>query len=201
MVSRETVPWARVAGELGRHLSDRQTELLETFRDWLIAEAIPGGGLGPNEANRVDTRHLADSVLFSWFLDTPDEVWDLGSGVGLPGIPLAVLFPDTRVVLIDRSARRIDLAGRAIRVLGLPNAEVRTGDITRLEGTVGHVVSRASLPPEQLGEHAARLLLAGGTAVVGGSWSAPPKVEGWSTEEVVSDALDRTVWFLIMRRQ
>lgn len=186
---------------MGRPLDRDQIHALRAFREWLLGEALPGGGIGPNEKTRVDTRHIADSLLFSHFLGKPELVYDLGSGVGLPGIPLAILYPDTRFVLVDRSQRRVDMVERAIRVLGLANTEVRCTDIASLEEGLDHVVSRASLPPEQLGGLLTNLLRPQGTAVAGGSWRSPPTADGWVTEEVHSDALDRTIWFLIMRQQ
>ena len=58
----------------------------------------------------------------------PDEVLDVGTGVGLPGIPLAILFPETMVTLLDRGGRRVRLLHRAVRVLGLPNVVIAQGD-------------------------------------------------------------------------
>lgn len=200
-VSRETALWARVATELGRPLNSGQTQSLETFGKWLTTEAVASGGIGPNETSRIDSRHLADALLFARFLDQPDQIWDLGSGVGLPGIPLAILLPGTRFVLIDRSAKRVDLINRAVRVLRLDNVESEIADITNLDGDVDVIVSRASLPPDQLTGPVMACLRPGGIAIVGGSWRSPPVVDGWVTEEVRLDALDRTVWFLMMRRQ
>lgn len=176
-------------------------ESFETFGWWLANEAMVSGGIGPREVDRIDTRHLADSLIFAHFVTNPDVIWDLGSGVGLPGVPLAILFPETRFVLIDRSRRRTDLVNRAVRMLRLENVEVELADITKLDGEVGVMVSRASLPPGQLTGPVNAHLRPGGIAIVGGSWQAPPMVDGWVTEEVRLDALDRPVWFLMMRQQ
>lgn len=186
---------------MGRPLDPAQIESMATFRQWLVTEAVRAGGIGPNETDRVDARHISDSLLFSRFIADTGEVWDLGSGVGLPGIPLAILLPSVDFVLIDRSARRVDLITRAIRVLQLENVEVRLGEIAALRGDVEHIVSRASLSPERLTTPVRTLLRPGGVAVVGGSWRKPLMAEGWITEEVRVDALDRAVWFLMMRQQ
>jgi 16S rRNA (guanine527-N7)-methyltransferase len=138
--------------------------------------------------------------MFSRCLDDPALVWDLGSGVGLPGIPLAVIMPATRFLLIDRSDRRVDLMKRAIRVLSLDNVITETADINDLEGVSDAIVSRASLPVAELAGVAERHLESGGVAVVGGSWSAEPHSPGWRTLDVGSDVLDRPVWILMMRR-
>ena len=189
-----------LADRLGRPIDQGQIDRLDRFRQWLIEEALPAGGIGPNEGPRLESRHLIDSVLFSRCLDDPALVWDLGSGVGLPGIPLAVIMPATRFVLIDRSDRKVDLMKRAIRVLRLDNVMTETGDITALEGVADAIVSRASLSVVELAAVAERHLGSGGVAVVGGSWSAEPHSSGWQTLDVGSDVLDRPVWILMMRR-
>lgn len=200
-VSRETPMWVGVAEELGHPLTPDQDALLHQFHDWLLTEALAAGGIGPRETDRIQDRHIADSLIYAKFFAVPPILWDLGSGVGLPGIPLAIMFPETEHVLIDRSGRRVNLMKRAIRVLGLDNVTVRQEEIARLQGPVPVVVSRASLPPEQLRTHLERFLEPGGVAVIGGSWVAPPVHDGWITEEVVLRSLDRRVWLLIMRRQ
>ncbi len=190
----------RVAEWVGIEISPDQVALLEKFRDWLISEAIPAGGIGPHEAERIETRHIIDSLLYARFLHGYGEIVDLGSGVGLPGIPLAIAFPDTSVVLVDRSGRRVELARRAVRVLGLKNVEVTLASIEHLEPPVGAIVSRASLPPDQTAEVAKRLLDHDGIAVLGGSWTERPDISGWETIEVPRSVLDRPVWILIMRK-
>jgi 16S rRNA (guanine527-N7)-methyltransferase len=176
-------------------------DLLARYRDWLITEAVSSGLLGPAEVSRVDKRHIADSLLFAAPMNAPEEIWDLGSGAGLPGIPLAILFPGTSVILIDRSGRCVDMLNRVTRILNLHNVEVRPTAIDELTGTTSSIVSRASLPPPKLTDTVKRLLVPGGLAVVGGSWTERPLVDDWETVEIPPDILDHVVWLLIMRRQ
>lgn len=194
--------WKRAASYAELELDSSQSDLLERYGEWLATEGHRSGGIGPAEIERVDRRHLADSLLFAIALPVDcKEVWDLGSGAGLPGIPLAIAHPQTQFTLFDRSGRRIDLLRRAIRVLGLQNCQAVQGDIKDLEGSVGAVVSRASIPAEQLGGIVRRLLSPPGVAVTGGSWRERPEVRGWETVEIPEDVLDQTVWLLIMRRE
>jgi 16S rRNA (guanine527-N7)-methyltransferase len=193
--------WLRAAEYVGLHLDSGQQEQMSRFRGWLADEGIRSGGLGPGEASRLERRHLADSILFASQLGAVEEVWDLGSGVGLPGIPLAIAMPGTGFVLVDRSGRRVDLTKRAIRILGLENCQVVASQIEDLSGPLPALVSRASLPPPQLAEVASRVLAPGGVAVVGGSWREAPRYPGWTTIEIPPDVLDQPVWLLIMRRQ
>lgn len=187
-----------------RDLSPAQAGLLLAYREWLGKEAIPTGALGPAEKDRLDDRHIADSLLFlhGWSRDEdPETIWDLGSGAGLPGIPLAVLLPDTRLKLVDRSRKRGALLRRVVRVLGLDNVEIEESDIGDLKGSAPMIVSRATMGPVRLHPVLREHLAPDGVAVLGGSWvSRPTEVPaGWEVKEIVSDSLDRAVWLLIMR--
>ncbi|MGD2044539.1 MAG: class I SAM-dependent methyltransferase [Acidimicrobiia bacterium] len=186
----------------GIDLDQGQLHRLERYGEWLESEGTTGGGIGPDEAVRIERRHLADSLLFaSQFPHDCAEVLDVGSGVGLPGIPLAVVLPGTSFTLIDRSGRRVDLLRRAIRILDLGNCQVVQGEIEAWRRTAPVLVARASLPPDEMRPVAQRLVRPGGVAVLAGSWRERPHYTGWTTIEIPSDVLDQPVWLLIMRRQ
>ncbi|MCI0543931.1 MAG: class I SAM-dependent methyltransferase [Actinobacteria bacterium] len=183
----------------GRELTSGEYALLERYRVWLGEEAIPAGGLGPSEGPRIWERHILDSLLFAPYLGDPDTVWDVGTGVGLPGIPLAVIRPQTRFHLIDRSRRRADLVRRVVRILEIDNVVVIEDDIRRIRGTTDVMVTRASLPPETLARYCLPRLGAQGRIIVAGSWIEPPRLDPpWEIIEI--DFMDRRVWLLMMRR-
>lgn len=189
---------ALLSSELGFPLTIRQLESLERYRDWLAREAIPAGGIGPNEAPQLLERHVADAMTWLQPLEAaPASLLDIGSGVGLPGIPLAIALPSTEVTLIDRSGRRCALMRRAIRVIGIDNAEVRQQDVTRIELESEVVVSRASLPPAELLTHLRRLTIR--LAIVGGSTAESVEIPGYATVKIESRYLDSPRWMLIMR--
>ena len=195
-------PWLRAADHAGVTFDEGQIEKMSSFGLWLATEAVSAGGIGPAEIPRIESRHLADSVLFARFFDPgPKQIWDLGTGVGLPGIPLAICFPETEFVLIDRSGRRIDLLRRVTRILELSNCRVVQTEISDLSGATDVIVSRATLSPERLHQVMLKHLEPGGIGVAGGSWITRPQAPGWEISEIPHDVLDQTVWFLIMRRQ
>ena len=189
------------ASHVGIDLSDAQLAVMKRYAGWLADEGSRAGGIGPGELTRLERRHLADSVLFAGLLDDAREVWDLGSGVGLPGVPLAICRPETSFMLLDRSGRRIDLLRRVIRILQLENCQAVQGEIEDLQGPLETIVARASLPPDTMLGTAQRLLSRPGRAVMGGSWTKRPEYPGWETVEIPEDVLDQTVWLLIMRRE
>lgn len=193
-----------VASWLGWPIDESQAALLDRYGRWLAEEAAVAGGLGPNEARRIDDRHLADSLLFArgWELGRPPtSLLDLGSGVGLPGIPLAVLWPATAVTLIDRSGRRVGLARRAVRVLGIANVTVVEADAGRHPPVEAElVVARAAGPVEEVRGWARTLAPGARRLVVGGSHLERPRepVSGERLLEVLAEVLDRPVWLRIM---
>ena len=162
------------AGYAGVDLGAEQVEQLETYHAWLRGEALVAGGIGPNEEHRLWSRHIADSLVFGYGFGGTGACLDVGSGVGLPGIPLAIAYPATAFVLVDRSRRRTDLARRASLILGLENCRVVNLDIRKVEDKYERLVSRAAMPPEELMIHVKRLLAPGGVAHIGLSTSAGP---------------------------
>jgi 16S rRNA (guanine527-N7)-methyltransferase len=126
-------------------------------------------------------------------------VVDVGTGVGLPGIPLAIIAPHRSFVLVDRSARRADLVRRAVRILGLDNVEVRRADIVGYDWRSTTVVSRAALAPARL-LGLAQTQGAPEEMLVADSHHTPRRVPGFDSVEIPAEILDRAVWILRMVR-
>jgi 16S rRNA (guanine527-N7)-methyltransferase len=103
-------------------LAAREREVLEQA----YAEAIRLGFLGPREQERLWERHLDDAFgLAEIRQPKPGEHWaDLGSGAGLPGLPLAVAHRTTMFTLIDAQRRRLDWVAATAGQLHLINLEV-----------------------------------------------------------------------------
>lgn len=184
---------------MGVELDSHQLELLERYQRWLEEEAGPAGGIGPGESDRIDRRHIGDSLLFARCLSDPAEVVDFGSGAGLPGIPLAIALPGVAFLLIDRSGRRTDMLRRVARILDLPNIQVVQGDITAIPRPSPAIVARASMGPLDAETLLFPCLRPGGVLILGGSWVSPPSYRGWATVEVPASILDQQVWLLMMR--
>jgi 16S rRNA (guanine527-N7)-methyltransferase len=159
----------------GVTLDPTSLERLSLLGRWLAEEAVPAGGLGPNEAAVIGERHVADSILFAraWRIP-PASCWDLGSGVGLPGLVLASIWPATKMVLVDSSQGRCNLARRGARVVGV-SVEVRQSRIEDLIGPYEAIVSRAAVPAERFRPILTRLLEPGGRAVISGSRAGETK--------------------------
>ncbi len=152
-------------------------------------------------------RHICDSLVYLIAIEPHQStVIDVGSGVGLPGIPIAIGRPDLEVTLLDRSQRRTDLARRAVRILGLDNVTVETGDVKGANGSWDVVTFRASLAPDAAVEAFEALAASTGIGVFGvsrlpdnPSVPEPPPGISYELRQEASEVLDSPSWLLRMR--
>ena len=103
---------------------------------------------------RLDSRHLLDSLAAIPYVEGK-TLLDVGTGPGLPGIPLAIAQPDVAITLWERMARRVRFLQMACRELGLKNVSVQECDIEKSTRTpespvFDTVVARAVAPVETL---------------------------------------------------
>ena len=101
----------------------------------LVEEAAARQSLiSKGDRTRFRTRHLAESLApeLTRHLPAGARVLDVGSGAGLPGIPLAILRSDLRVTLLEARDRKAAFLDRALLLLKLTNAEVRHLDLETL---------------------------------------------------------------------
>jgi 16S rRNA (guanine527-N7)-methyltransferase len=89
------------------------------YVDFLAMAGVERGLIGPREVNRLWDRHILNSVAVTSLVAPDATVVDVGSGAGLPGIPLAVLRPDLRVTLLEPLLRRVTFLNEAVDALGL----------------------------------------------------------------------------------
>ena len=139
------------------------------------------------------------------WVEPPPALVDVGSGVGLPGIPLAIAYPEIAVTLLDRSQRRSDLARRAVHILGLTNVDVARDDARSHPDRYAAATFRASLKPGDAIRIAPALLQAGGVAVIGlhrgrdpGLLPKGPSGAEFRILETPEGILDSPAWHLRM---
>lgn len=94
-------------------------ELAERYEQILATKGIEWGLMGPRETDRLWDRHILNAVALSDLIPIGATVGDVGSGAGLPGIPLAIKRPDLEMTLIEPLLRRYNFLRETINELGL----------------------------------------------------------------------------------
>ena len=117
--------------------------------------------VGEKERDEIARRHILDSAsAYPVFLENTeagDQIGDLGSGAGFPGIVLAILFPDRNFVLIDRMTRRIGFLRIVKAKLNLENVEILDKDIKDVKRNFSVITCRAFRPLSEIGEEVVAL--------------------------------------------
>ncbi len=100
------------------------------------------------DIDNLEVNHILHSLALVKFLKfTPGTtVLDLGTGGGLPGLPLAVYFPEVSFHLVDRTGKKLKVAQDIATQLGLTNVTIQHGDVAEVKGKFDFVVSRAVMP-------------------------------------------------------
>ena len=95
------------------------------------------------DPNEMVTRHILDSLAIAPYISGA-EIIDVGSGAGLPGIPLSILFPDKKFLLLDSSGKKTRFMTHAAITLDLKNVNVVQSRVEDYqEKRFDHVVCRA----------------------------------------------------------
>lgn len=82
--------------------------LARRYAEALAGPGVERGLVGPREVGRLWDRHLLNCAVIGELLERGDRVVDIGSGAGLPGVPLAIARPDLQVVLLEPLLRRTE---------------------------------------------------------------------------------------------
>lgn len=133
-------------------------DLAVAYHDSLVTAGPIRGLNGPREIPVLWERHIINSALVGYLparvLPEAATVCDVGSGAGLPGIPLAIARPDLNVTLLDPLERRTNYLREIVAQLGLTNVRVLRGraepDGGSIAGQYAMVTSRAVAPLQKL---------------------------------------------------
>jgi 16S rRNA (guanine527-N7)-methyltransferase len=99
------------------------------------------GLLGPRELDKIWSRHILNSAVVAELVKPGEIVADVGSGAGLPGIPMAIAAPETDFVLIEPMDRRASWLQEVVDELDLQNVEVVRARAEEVEGGQFEVVT------------------------------------------------------------
>jgi 16S rRNA (guanine527-N7)-methyltransferase len=139
------------ADQVAQQLYGHEVGRISQYVDILATRGVAYGLLGPKEASRIWERHILNSAALSQLIEPANTVIDVGSGAGLPGIPLTLLRPDLRVTLLEPLLRRFTFLVEALSELQLSGrVEVVRARAEEHRGRYDVVVARAVAPLDRL---------------------------------------------------
>lgn len=97
-------------------------------------------------------KHVLHSLAIAKYVqfENGTKVLDIGTGGGFPGIPLAIMFPNTEFTLCDSIGKKIKVAEEISNAIGLKNTDFVVGRVENLKEEFHFIVSRAVAPMESL---------------------------------------------------
>lgn len=128
----------------------RQIEALDAlYREWNARINV----ISRRDIDNLYTAHILHSLAIAAFLgplEPGTAFLDMGTGGGLPGIPLAIAYPGCTFHLIDRIGKKVRVAGEIAAAIGLRNVTLQHGDIGECRRRFDFVVSRAVMTLDAL---------------------------------------------------
>jgi 16S rRNA (guanine527-N7)-methyltransferase len=190
------------ADDVGVDLTPEQTSLLRRYEDLLAARAVPRGLVAASDLPRIWARHVLDGLRGAVLIPSSAVLaYDVGSGAGLPGIPIAIARPNLTVVLAEARRGRSAFLELVVDDLALPNVRVHAGRAEDLTPSADVAFARAFGRPAEcwrvieplLAPHGRLLYWAGHEPTVG--------IEGVVSRGFFNPALAEAGPIVMMARQ
>ena len=127
--------------ELTQKQQDQFAALFDLYREWNVKINV----ISRKDLDSFYEKHVLHSLgIAKIYSFTPGQkVMDVGTGGGFPGIPLAILFPETQFHLVDSIGKKIKVVNIVVDALGLENITASHGRAEQFKGPYDFVVSRA----------------------------------------------------------
>ena len=173
------------------HLSGRQVTALLTYEKELLEWNQKFNLTAIRDAESIRTKHFLDSFscVLAWKASPPNQLIDVGTGAGFPGIPLKILYPSLKLTLVESVGKKAMFCQHIVRVLGLEQVEVMQARAEDLGQDSAHrekhdwAIARAVANLNVLSEYLIPLVKIGGAILAQKGESGP--AEAQSAEEVM----------------
>ncbi|UTD15461.1 16S rRNA (guanine(527)-N(7))-methyltransferase RsmG [Tenacibaculum mesophilum] len=117
------------------------SKLQKLYEDWNLKINV----VSRKDIDELYLRHVLHSLGIAKVMEfkAGAKVMDVGTGGGFPGIPLAILFPETQFHLVDSIGKKIKVVNEVAEGLGLQNVKTTHGRVEEVDDTYDFIVSRA----------------------------------------------------------
>ena len=134
------------------NLTEHQTEQFKLLYDLYIDWNSKINVVSRKDIESLYEKHVLHSLAIAKYIqfEKGTKILDIGTGGGFPGIPLAILFPDTEFTLCDSVAKKIKVAEEISKGIGLNNTDFVVGRVENLKEEFHFILSRAVAPMESL---------------------------------------------------
>jgi len=127
------------------NLTEQQTNLLLSYQSQLLKTNQTINLISRKDVDNVELHHILHSLSIIKVIDFKPNTTavDIGTGGGLPGIPLAIFFPQTQFFLVDAIEKKTKALQQIVEKLNLPNVAVQHARAEKVKNKFNYVISRA----------------------------------------------------------
>lgn len=166
------------------HLTGRQVIALTTYERELIEWNQKFNLTAIRDAEGIRTKHFLDSFscVLAWKANPPASLIDIGSGAGFPGIPLKIIYPSTKITLVESVGKKAMFCQHVVSLLGLDGVNVVSSRAEEIGQMREHrekyewALARAVANMRVLSEYLLPLVRIGGTMLAQKGESGPAEV-------------------------
>ncbi|WP_339611791.1 16S rRNA (guanine(527)-N(7))-methyltransferase RsmG [uncultured Planktosalinus sp.] len=117
------------------------SKLSELYKDWNLKINV----VSRKDIDELYLRHVLHSLAIAKVQEfiPQAQILDVGTGGGFPGIPLAILYPETNFHLVDSIGKKIKVVNEVVEGLNLQNVETTNERVENIQGTYDFIISRA----------------------------------------------------------
>jgi 16S rRNA (guanine527-N7)-methyltransferase len=134
--------------ELSAQQNAQFAQLQALYEDWNARINV----ISRKDIESLYEKHVLHSLAIAKFISFKPgtRVLDIGTGGGFPGIPLAILFPESTFTMVDSIAKKIKVAEGVSEAIGLQNTDFAIGRVEQLKEDFHFITARAVAPADQL---------------------------------------------------